>query len=128
MRYSVDSPIARMEEPVLSAENLELFDLAIRAIPSGIHPKRFKANSLLRDLIEETKACRGLHSTPSKMGHRQNDRLSVVLRRVVLEVVCSQNIMGIDVIPAPGQQQDLRRSNFLACVENEMCILHAGRD
>src|SRR5580704_7909812 len=112
MRQCIDSPIARVEEPVLSAKNLEFLYLAICAIPSGIHPKCFKADSLLRDLIEKMKACRSLHTSPSQMGHRQYDRPSVVLRRVVLQDVSSQDIMCIHVIAAPRQQQDLRCSNL----------------
>src|SRR5580704_599139 len=128
MRHCIDSPIARVEEPVLSAKNLELLYLAICAIPSGIHPKCFKSDSLLRDLIEKMKACRSPHTAPSQMRYRQNDRFSFVLWHVVLQDVSSQDIMCIDAIAAPRQQQDLRRSNLLTWVENEMCFLHACRD
>src|SRR5580700_10348287 len=127
MRYGVDSPVARVQEPVLTAKNLKLLHLAIRAIPSGIHPKCFKTDFLLSDLIEKTKACRSLHPAPAQVRHRQNNRLSAVLRRVVLQDVPSQDIMCVDVITAPWEQQELRRPDLLTCTKNEMRLWHAGR-
>src|ERR1700751_5650475 len=125
MRYCVNSPVACVQEPDLPAKDLELLDLAIRAVPSGIHPKGFKADFFLRDLIEKTKTRGSLHPAPPQMGHRQDDRLSVILRRVILQHVPAQDIMRIDVIAAPWEQQDLQRPDLLTWVENEMRLLHA---
>ena len=128
MRNFIDSPVSRMQKPVLPAEYLEFLHFTIRAIPSGIHPEGFIPDVFLRDLIEKTKARRCLHPAPSQVRHRQNDGLPVVLGRVVFQDMPPQNIVGIDIVPFPRQQQDLRSANLLARMEREMRPLHAGSD
>src|SRR5277367_55740 len=108
MRNFIDSPVSRMQEPVLPAEYLEFLHFTIGAIPSGIHPEGLIPDVFLRDLIEKTKARRCLHPSPSQVRYRQNDRLFVVMGRVVFQDMPPQDVVSIDIVPFPQQQQDMR--------------------
>src|SRR5277367_2699241 len=128
MRNFVDSPVSRMQEPILSAEYLEFLHFTVRAIPARIHPEGLITDVFLRDLIEKTKARRRLHPTPSQVRYRQNNWLPVVMGRVVFQDMPPQDVVRIGIVPFPQQQQDMRSADFLTRMEREVGLLHAGPD
>src|ERR1700727_1095556 len=116
MRNFIDSPVSCVQKPVLPAEYLEFVHLTIRAIPAGIHPEDLISDVFFRDLLEKAQTRPRLHPAPSQVGYGDNHWISVVLRHVVFEDMLPQNVVGIDIVPFPWQQKDLRAPNLLTRV------------
>src|SRR5580698_9598011 len=127
MRNSIHSPVSRLQKPIFSPEDLKFLHRSVRAIPTRIHPEVFKSNIFFGYLINQTQAGRCLHSAPNSKRDGKNDGASVILRSVIFEDMAPQNIMRIDIISLPREQQNFRSSNLLTGMEREMCPSHTGR-
>src|SRR5258707_4922018 len=128
MGHLIDAPIAGMQEPVFLTESVKFIDWAMRAIPACVHPEIFKSYFFTRDLIDKAQTRGCLHPAPSQVRNGQNNWFPVVLGGVIFQDVAAQNIMGIDIIAVPRQEQDFRSANLLAGMQRDMGRSHASRD
>src|ERR1017187_7148136 len=126
MRNFIDPPISGVQKPVFFAEHLKLIDWTVGAIPPGIHPEIFKPDIFFGDLFDEMQTRGRLHSAPSQVRDRQNYRLPVILGRVVFQNVPPQNVMGIEIVPYPREEQDLRSANLLTGMQRKVRAFHVG--
>jgi len=94
-------------------------------VPTRVDPVHVEWDFFLRDLSDARQLLGDQCIAPCEICRRPDDRLSVFLRGIIGEQQPAPGVVRLLEVAAPVHQQDPRRADRLARVQQQMRVLHA---